>query len=92
MTLTEQQQKQVELGNAASTLLSDAFYSFLMVELNHAYVAGLIETKAEEAAKRESFYHSIKALQDISGTLAHWVQVKDGLLAALAAEDEEEAD
>ena len=90
MTLTEQEQKQIELGTAATKLLEDPFFAFLMTEMSNAYMSGLIQTKSNETEEREGFYHAIKALNDIGGTLSHWVQVKDGLMAAVAEQDNTE--
>lgn len=89
MKLTQDEQKQVEVGTASSDLLSNPFFQFLMTEMTNAYAAGMFNTKPEEAKEREGFYHGMKALQDIGGTLSHWVQVKEGLMAAMANEEQE---
>lgn len=92
MTLTEQENKQVEIGLAAQKLLDDPFFGFLMNEMANAYMNNIVVSKPEQQADREFSYHAIKALQDINGTLAQWVQVKENIMAHIEADANESED
>jgi hypothetical protein len=86
--MTEQENKQVELGLAAEKLMADPFFTFVMSELGNAYVEGITQSKPEQTPEREGFYHSIRAIQDITATLGLWVQVKEQIVAALNDNEE----
>lgn len=88
--LNDQENKQVELGVAAAALMENAFFGFVMTEMANAYVNGIVTSKPDQTKEREGFYASIKALEDVGGTLTHWVQVKDQIMAN--AETNEQAE
>lgn len=93
MTLTDEENKQVELGAAAEALMSNEFFGYIMSELGNAYVSGITTSKPEQTTEREGFYHALKALQDVGATLAHWAQVKQQIMRNLEeAETEPEQD
>lgn len=79
----------IERGNAADNLLKQEALIAATNELINMYLAGLLQTTAEQTKEREMAYAGARAVQDILGVLNQWVAIRDQIIENLATEENE---
>ena len=78
--MEDQEERLVQMGNAAEVLLDTEAFSTTINQLVDASFQSFSNSAAGEVEKREQAYHHYRALVDIVSTLKQRVQIKDEII------------
>jgi hypothetical protein len=80
----------IERGLAAASLLSDPTFQDVIKSLGIECFASFVESKPEDAPRREDTYNLYRGLQAIEGELLQRIHAKEEAVKALDADQVEE--
>ena len=69
------EEQQIELGRACEKMLKQSEFVLVLRNLEGHYIQQIVQAKPEERREREVSYYQLKALQDIVGTMNHYVSI-----------------